>query len=243
MTEWMRFGDPANFQLGIRWVEDTEPPERRPAVYGWSMGQLTMHVAGVNLTATRLDRDAQPHIGWYLAPLLDWLATNWAVLLHEERLPWPDPGRSPAAIACNRALDEWMDATDPQGAQHYANAQSWYFRHGIRNAAAGGIFPDVFIRRVADDMEISWSGRPAEFTRDGLDFQSRAGHVQLPVRDVAEPMWQILEWATSHPPESPTRYGDQIAALRDKVNSLRGFEQTALAIASGAVASLAQSVR
>ena len=229
MTEWVRFGDPATVQLGIRWVEDAEPPELRPAVYGWSMGQLTMHVANVNVTATRLDQDAQPYVGWYLAPLLDWLATNWAMLLHEERLPWPSSGWGPAAIACNRALDKWMDASDPQGAQHYADAQDWYLRHGIRNAAAGGVFPDVFIRRVADDIEVSWSGGPAEFTRDGLDFETGAGHVRLPVRDVAEPMRQLLEWATSHPPESPPRYHDQIAALRAKVDSLRGIERTALA--------------
>lgn len=218
-------------QLGIRWVEDAEPPERRPAAYGWSMGQLTMHVANVNITATRLGQDDQPYVGWYLAPLLDWLATNWAALLHEERLPWPNPGWGPAAIACNRALDEWMDASDPQGAQHYANAQDWYFRHGIRSAAAGGIFPDVFIRRVADDIEISWSGRPAEFTRDGLAFESGAGHVRIPVRDVAEAMWQMLEWVASHLPKSPSRYHDQIAAFRTKINLLRGIEQTALVCA------------
>ena len=61
MTEWMRFGDPATLQLGIRWVEDTEPPDRRPAAYGWSMGQLTMHVANVNITATKLGQDDQPY--------------------------------------------------------------------------------------------------------------------------------------------------------------------------------------
>ena len=224
MTEWAHFGDPATMQLGIRWVDDAEPPERRPAAYGWSMGQLTMQVANVNVTATRLGHDDQPHAGWYLAPLLEWLATNWAALLHEERLPWPNPSWGPAAIACNRALDEWMGASDPQGAQHYANTQDWYFRHGIRSAAAGGIFPDVFIRRVADDVEISWSGRPAEFTRDGLVFESGAGHARLPVRTVAEALWRTLEWTTSHPPESPSRYHGQIAALRAKVDSLRRVE-------------------
>ena len=238
MTEWMRFGDPATLQLGIRWVEDTEPPDRRPAAYGWSMGQLTMHVANVNITATKLGQDDQPHVGWYLAPLLDWLATNWAALLHEERLPWPNPGWAPAALACNRALDEWMGASDPQGAQHYANAQDWYFRHGMRNAAAGGIFPDVFIRRIADDIEISWSGRPAEFTQDGLAFESGAGYARLPVRDVAEAMWRMIEWAASHPPKSPSRYHDQIAMFRTKVDSLRGIEQTVLACAHVAPAVL-----
>ena len=229
MTDSMKFGDPTMLELDVRWVGDREPPEQRPAGYGWSMGHVTIRVAGVNVTATRLGDRQQPYVGWYLAPFLDWLVTNWAFLLHEERLPWPNPGAAPAAIACNRALDEWMTAEDPQGRQHYANAQDWYFRHGVRSASAGGIFPDLFIRRVADDIELSWSGLPMSFTQDGLAFESGTGHARLPVREVAQTIWQMLNWAVGHPPESPARYHDQIAALRTKVESLRSLEYPTLA--------------
>ena len=224
MPEWMRFGNTATVQICIRWVDDCEPPGRRPAAYGWSMGQLTVHVASVNVTATRLGTEQQPYVGWYLAPFLDWLATNWVALLHEERFPWPNPGTAPAAIACNRALDDWIAAEDPQGQQQYADAQDWYFRHGVRSAAAGGIFPDLFIRRVADDIELSWSGAPMEFTREGLAFESSAGHARVPVREVAETILRTLEWAVNHPPEAPAQYRDKIAALQAKVDALRNVE-------------------
>ena len=228
MSELTRFGDPAKVELGIRWVEDPEPPERRPAGYGWSMGQLTIRVAGMNVTATTFGDEQQPYVGWYLAPFLDWLATNWAALLHEERFPWPNPGSGPAAIACNHALEEWMTADDPYGQQHYANAQDWYFRHGVRSAAAGGIFPDMFIRRVADDIELSWSGLPMAFTQNGLAFESGAGHARLPVAEVADVIWQTLEWAVSQPPQSPVPYQNHIATLRTKVASLRSVEYSEL---------------
>ena len=228
MSEWMRFGDPAKVELAIRWFEDAEPPERRPASYGWSMGQLTIRVAGMNVTATTLGDEQQPYVGWYLAPFLEWLATNWVALLHEERLPWPNPGSGPAATACNHALEEWMTADDPHGRQHYASAQDWYFRHGVRSAAAGGIFPDMFIRRVADDIELSWSGRPMAFTREGLAFESGAGHARLPVAEVADVIWRTLDWAVTHPPQSPSLYQHHIAALRTKVESLRSVEYTEL---------------
>ena len=229
MTDLMKFGDPSKVQMCLRWVSDRERPEQRPAAYGWSMGHLTIWVAGVNVTATRLGPEQQPFVGWYLAPFLDWLATNWAALLHEEHYPWPNPSAAPAAVACNRALDEWMIADDPQGTQHYANTQDWYFRHGVRSAAAGGIFPDLFIRRVADDIELSWSGASMEFVPDGLSFESGAGHMQLPVRDVADVIWHMLEWAAAHPPKSSAQYRDQVAAFQAKVAALRGVESAALA--------------
>ena len=226
----IRVGDPARVALEIGWVEDRELPQRRPAGYGWSMGRLTIHIAGVNVTATRLGDRAQSFVGWYLAPFLDWLATNWVALLHEERYPWPNRG-GVAALACNRALEDWMTAVDPQGRQHYAHTQDWYFRHGVRSAAAGGIFPDLFIRRVADDIELSWSGRPMAFTRDGLAFESGTGHARLPVGEVADAIWQILDWAANHARESPAHYAAHVAAFRAKVESLRGIEYPTLACA------------
>ena len=229
MPKWNRFGDPNKVELGIRWIDDSEPHERRPAGYGWSMGQLTIRVAGVNGTATTNDGAQQSYVGWYLSPFLDWLATNWVTLLHEERMPWPNPGNSPAVTACNQALEEWMAADDVLGKRHYANTQDWYFRHGVRSAAAGGVFPDLFIRRVADDIELSWSGRSMPFTQDGLAFESGAGVARLAVRDVAEAIWQTLDWAVNHAPESPAQYDDQIAVLRTKVASLRNIEYATLA--------------
>ena len=222
MRDWKRFGDPAKLALAIRWVDDPDPPEQRPAGYGWSMGHLTVRVAGRNVTATTCGGEQQPYVGWYLAPFLDWLATNWAPLLHEEGLPWPHRPGTPAATACNQALEKWTVADEPRGQQHYANAQDWYFRHGVRSAAAGGLFPDLFIRRVADDIELSWSGLPVAFTQEGLAFESSTGHALLPVGDVSGTLWQTLDWAVSHPPECPAQYHDQIAALRTKVALLGG---------------------
>ena len=82
----------------------------------------------------------------------------------------------------------------------------------------------MFIRRVADDIELSWSGAPVEFTREGLAFESSAGHARVPVREVAETILRTLEWAVNHPPESPAQYRDKIAALQAKVDALRNVE-------------------
>ena len=205
-SSWFRAGSPDTFQVAVRWVDDPDPPGRRPTGHGWSMGEFEITAAGVCLTASGVDGDRQSHVGWYLSPLLGWLADNWHPLLHEERYSWRSKTVTPAAIACRHALN-WTAADDPNGEENWCNTQAWYQRHGIRSAATGGIFPDLFIRRFADDIELSWSGLPAEFSPPGLAFESAAGQLKLPVMEVARPLWQTLCWAAEHPPHAHTSFG------------------------------------
>lgn len=225
-----RFGDAGVFQVSARWAKDREPIARRPAGYGWSMGELGIEVRGVSLTATCVGDHGQPFVGWYLAPFLDWLATNWAVLFHEERTPWAGRIGSPAAMACRQSIGEWIADDDPAGQRRFAEVQRWYQAHGIRSAAAGGLFPDLFIRRVADDVELSWLPDPPPFSPRGLAFEAVAGYTHLPVGYVATPLWQLLEWAIANPPDLATS-GDRKGhrALCKKVERSRGLDQRRLA--------------
>lgn len=196
MNEWARFGDPEEFAIGLRWVTDDAWLARLPAGHGWSMGELEITVAGVNVTASSLRNERQNCVRWYLSPMLKWFASNWAELLHEEQLPWPGRRRTgPAAIALPMAADEWADASDERGQATYERVQGWYKRHGLRSAATGGVFPDVFLRRRGDDIEVSWSGTAPEFTPRGLVFESGSGCSFMPVHAVAKPIWQALQWA------------------------------------------------
>ena len=225
-SDWSHFGRPEAFEVAVRWVADADPLERRPAGHGWSMGQIKLLVSGENLTESTLQGDRQPYVAWYLSPVLDWLATNWVVLLHEERFPWPERTRLPAAIACRRALDNWGAVGDPDGREIYRQTQDWYYRHGIRSAALGGIFPDLFFRRWGDDIELSWTDDPPSFAPEGLIFESRAGHVRLGVADLAQPLWEVLQWATTRPPELPESYQENWAALCRKIEALKRLDAT-----------------
>jgi Zn-dependent peptidase ImmA (M78 family) len=199
-NRFARFGQADKFEIVIGWAEDAEPLARRPLGHGWSMGHLELTVAGISLTASRVTNDRQSCVGWYLAPMLNWLATNWVSLLHEEDFAWTTKDAAPAAVACRRALDFWIGSKDEDGRNCYRRTQAWYQRHGLRNAAAGGLFPDLFIRRFADDIELSWSGEPPLFAPEGLIFESGAGVSRLGVEDVAEPLWRVLQWAKNNPP-------------------------------------------
>jgi Zn-dependent peptidase ImmA (M78 family) len=202
LSEFARFGDPARFEIAMRWVGDAEPRARRPASYGWSMGDLVLTVGGATITRSRRGAATQHHVGWYLAPFFDWLATRWAHLLHEEAFAWPEKSDAVALIACHRALERWIGAKDPNGRARYRDVQAWYSRHALRQAADGGLFPDLFIRRISDDIELSWSASPPLFAPDGFQFVVEPGHARLSVDEVAAPLWEALQWFASRPPAS-----------------------------------------
>lgn len=200
MSKFAVFGNPARFEIAVRWTSDAEPRARRPAGYGWSMGDLQITVAGHVLTSSRRGAVNQKHIGWYLAPLLDWIASNWVVLLHEEDFAWPERSGAPAVSACHRALDQTIGVKDAAGRERYKATQAWYYRHALRSASEGGLFPDLFVRRMMDDIELSWSAEPPLFAPDGFVFSVEPGVARLPVDDIAGPLWEALSWAASQPP-------------------------------------------
>ena len=192
------------------------------------MGQLRIIVAGENLTESVHQEQRQPHVGWYLSPVLHWLAAHWGALLHEERFSWPERTRASAASACRRALDSHVTASDPRGREIYRRTHAWYHRHGLRSAVLGGIFPDLFIRRWNDDVELSWTAEPPLFAPDGLIFASRAGHVRIGVAELARPLWEMLRWAVKRPPELLDAYRDDHGLLSERIDKIGRLDTAAL---------------
>ena len=96
MTEFAAFGNPSRFEIAVRWTDDPEPRERRPAHGGWSTGEVRLTVGGHNLTHNRRGTANQEAAHWYLLPLFEWLAKNWVSLLHEERFGWQENSAEPS---------------------------------------------------------------------------------------------------------------------------------------------------
>ena len=192
------FGTPSRFQIRLEWRSDPEPVERRPIDHGWSMGMLALTVANRNLMAHQVRDDGQDSLCWFLGPLFHWLADNWISLLHEEHFAWRERSADAAAAACEQAM------ASPAEEESLDAVQQWYFRHGISSAAVGGVFPDIFLRRFSDDIELSWTGASPPFAPTGFAFTSDPGRAYLPLEDVALPLWEMLCWVKDHPPELET---------------------------------------
>ena len=76
--------------------------------------------------------------------------------------------------------------------------QDWAARHGLRWAADGGVVPDVFLRRLGDDMEFSWGDR---WQRGGeaAEFVLEPGVSHTPVASVGDAVDKALRWAAALP--------------------------------------------
>ena len=155
------FGDPASFCIRGEWSSEDTSTNNRPIHHGWSMGKLELLVANIPLTAHEVNGKWRNEVEWYLGPFIHWLCDNWIPILHEQLFSWPNPPEGPASTSVERSLYHWSRGEDDRAEQNYRAVQSWYARHCASAASAGGLFPQVYLRRFLDEIEISWTAQPA----------------------------------------------------------------------------------
>ena len=222
MTEKMvSFGDPDRFCIRIGWIEDSAPADERPIPHGWSMGNIEIIVGSLCLTAHGIADKRRSDLEWYLGPFFHWVADNWVPLLHEELFSWTRPPEGPASVSVERSLNYWSKNYDSEALKNYQAVQAWYLRHCAAAASAGGLFPDVFIRRFLDEVELSWTGQPPEFAPEGFQFEAAAGVARLNVAEVAVPLWEMLQWVSEFPPQiASARFKADWERLCEKIDRL-----------------------
>jgi len=225
MTEFQRFGSPDLFEIAARWTTDDEPRDRLPEDGGWSTGDLRLTVRHQVLTARSLGGEERGHVSWYLYPLVKWLIAHWTRLFHEEAYSWPDRSGAPAATATHAALLRTIASGDPDQRREYQEVQAWWMRHALRASDSSALYPDVFFRRVADDIEVSWGGRQPDFVPEGFVLTLSPGYASFAVEVVARPLWQFVEWALE---TAPAEAGTDARVVDDLKKTFRGLKQAPL---------------
>lgn len=210
MNDFQRFGVPEQFEIAAKWSADAESRERLPLAEGWSTGELCITVGGQVLTEHRFRGESHAGLSWYLSPVIDWLIRNWTWLLHEEHYAWPDKSGLPAAVATISALERTISSPDETERRAYESIHAWWSRHAFRAADSSAVYPDIYFRRVADDIEVSWLARQPDFVPEGFSLTLAPGYALLPISAVAEPLWHFLKWATESAPA--TSDADQAVA-------------------------------
>jgi len=229
MTDLATFGDPARFEIAVGWTQDREPRERLPAHGGWSTGELRLTVGNYVLTRHEYGGETRDTVRWYLLPVFEWVAKHWVSLLHEERFEWRENSAAPAATAVFFGLRRLIDAHDVSEEAAYARVHHWWSRHALRAADSSALYPDVVIRRLMDEIEISWTARQPTHSPDGFRFALSPGAATLSIADVARPLWEMLAWAVSCPPKLDMHDRDSIAEVERLINELANLPTRDLA--------------
>lgn len=183
-----------------------------------SWGYFSLWAGGENLCAHVEQGEVLNAAHWYMLPLIEWFTDNWDALLHEERPPLQNAGTSAAESSMRtrvppltlKEMDEfhWLDKWS-----------EWWHRHSIRASRSGGVFPDVYMRRYREKLEIS-TGTEAlpDVPEDVFFLTPRRVHCVDPVA-AADSLFIVLNAAVQElrrrVPES-----DRVASLQAKLQDL-----------------------
>ena len=100
------------------------------------------------------------------------------------------------------AIRRLIAITDEESRVEYEKVRAWWQRHALRAADSSALYPDVYFRRLGNEIEISWTARQPVHAPDGFGFALTPGIAILPVAEVVQPLWQALEWFVNNVPDT-----------------------------------------
>lgn len=223
MTAWSRFGTKETFAVEARLVPDPQPASA-PRGEAWSYGELRLFVRGKCLTRNIGPNGApRDEVRWYLAPLMNWLATNWTPLFHEQRPPALLGDHENLIVAFEQGERLLLEDERSTASAQRTALQEWRQRHALWSGASGGVFPNVWFRRQSDLFEVSFDPGTVVGAPAGLEFQFNRGAVLVDVAGAAEALDGFLTWGRSRAQSPIARrpdFGDGLAAIEWLVGPL-----------------------
>jgi Zn-dependent peptidase ImmA (M78 family) len=215
----MQAGDPASFAFRLSFLPNPHGADDRASDdVRESWGSFTIWARGENLCGHVEQGEVLDSAHWYLLPLMEWLADSWDPLLHEERLPLQNAGASAAESLSKtrmppvslKQVDEfaWLDAWS-----------DWWARHSVRSAREGGLFPDLYLRRYRDTLEVSTGAEPLPGIPAEFAFLAPNRTYYTDLRNAAEVTCQVLA-AAAQELRRKLPQSQRVLTLVEKIASL-----------------------
>ncbi len=194
------------FAVNVAFLPDPDAGCAATRELSASWGSLEIWVHGHNLCAHIEQGEPVDSVHWYLLPFLQWLASNWDFLLHEERLPTKNAGAT--AWTAMRRTNEAPAALSEDEAEHWETRwHQWWERHCLIACREGGLLPNLYIRRWRDAIEFSWGIHSLAGAPDHFRFDAFAGCGRIAPDVVADVLFGVLDRASHYlldeMPDSP----------------------------------------
>ena len=186
------------FAVKVALLPDPDAGRAATREHAASWGSLEIWVNGHNLCAHIELGEPIDSVHWYLLPFLQWLASNWDFLLHEERLP---KNAGPTAWTSMRRTNEAPPTLPADEAERWEMRwHQWWGRHCLVACREGGLLPNLFIRRWRDAIEFSWGVHCLAGAPEHFRFDAFPGCGRLAPDEVAYVLFGVLDRASRHLP-------------------------------------------
>lgn len=216
-------GDPNQFAMRVEFVPNLDAGFASPEE-DLSWGRMQIWVAGRNLCA-HVDRsEVRKAVEWYLLPALEWLTESWDFLLHEQRPPVSNAGETAWKSLAETNRPERLERAGSWDTAADEAHTLWTSHHCLRTSRFGGLFPDVVIRRLRDEVEFSWGEAAQVGAPDGFGFLHGAGTISLTPDAVASPLFEVLRQAVDALLEEQPQ-SSRLLARREQVAALASAER------------------
>lgn len=210
------FGDKKTFALEVELTPDPDGGKYAFPEECISWGRLSIWINGLDICA--------PYgINWYLLPTLEWLARNWAPLLHESKLPSPPKeGASPWEIR-DEIRESLPFINEREAERQECLWYDWSARHGLASSVEGGICPDLLILRDQDSIALSWGPPSPAGLPEGLCFNNPRGNALIPLETASSTLYDFLISLTSQIALKAEEEGIESGRISSLMETVRGI--------------------
>ncbi|ENQ3105783.1 hypothetical protein ACEOWJ_001770 [Bacillus cereus] len=167
------FGEKNTFAIQYEFLNN---PFNERGWIGETWGSFQFFVNGKDICQYKR-KDTIVNYQWNVMYIVEWFSENLKHILSTEPFPLPVEGRHSIELLENclefdsdneDEFDEWFD-----------KKQDWEFKHSWFSSRAGSFFPDVFFRRVGDEIEIAWNNE-STYISEGVSFINSMGFEYVP---------------------------------------------------------------
>ncbi|MGO8677669.1 MAG: ImmA/IrrE family metallo-endopeptidase [Limisphaerales bacterium] len=204
-------GDANQFAVRVEFIPNLDPGFATPEE-DLSWGRLQIWAGGRNL-CEHVDRgEVRKALEWYLLPTLEWFASAWDFLLHEQRCPVSNSGETAWQSLAQTNRPERFDRPSSWDFEADQINAAWTANHCLRASRCGGLFPDVVIRRWWHEVELSWGESALAGAPAGFRFLHGSGKARIPPEALARPLYEVLK-----------RAAQELAAEQTESSRLKGL--------------------
>ncbi|KWX81130.1 hypothetical protein AMQ84_00980 [Paenibacillus riograndensis] len=167
------FGDSRIFSIEY---DFTKNPFNEKGLLAETWGKFELWVNGKELCKF-FRHNYEKTYEWNLIHVVEWLGENLPIILTNEEFPLPVHGKTALELLAS-SLNFDSDNDDEFDAW-FSTKQDWEFKHSWFSNRGGSYLPEVYFRRVGQQIEISWDNE--NLYSEEISFTYRTGLEYVPI--------------------------------------------------------------